>query len=108
LDSPVKRVKKIRLDRPYQNTLPIALSGIKLDGEFIRHDSAEVIGVNINGILTNATTWADVLFQGRSVTELAEQYQNPTGTLPPHQALLFAYLKMLETPQALVPSPRFV
>ncbi|EDP57972.1 hypothetical protein [Vibrio sp. AND4] len=48
------------------------------------------------------STWADVLFQGLSVTELAEQYQNPTGTLPPHQALLFAYLKMLETPQALM------
>ena len=102
LDSQVKGVKKIRLERQGQNTRCIALSGIKLDGEFITHDSAEVIGVNINGILTNATTWADFLFQGLSVTELAEQYQNPTGTLPPHQALLFAYLKMLETPQALM------
>jgi len=51
------------------------------------------------------TTWADVLFNDLSVAELAERYQNPSfskGELAPHQAFLFAFLKMLETPQALM------
>lgn len=47
-------------------------------------------------------SWCDVLFKSLSVSELADKYQKPKGSLPPHQALLFAFLKMLETPQALM------
>lgn len=50
------------------------------------------------------TTWADYLFMnGNTPEKLAALYQDASladGLLPPHQAMLLAMLKLLETPQA--------
>ncbi|AQS36638.1 F5/8 type C domain-containing protein [Shewanella psychrophila] len=55
--------------------------------------------------VTYKTTWADVYFKDQTVDKLAELYSNPSlskGDLAPQQAFLFALMKMLETPQALM------
>jgi hypothetical protein len=50
------------------------------------------------------TTWADYLFMnGNTPEKLAALYQDASladGLLPPHQAMLLALLKLLETPRA--------
>lgn len=48
-------------------------------------------------------TWADVMFPGGvdTLARLVEQARRPDGQMSPHQAFLLAFLRMLETPQAL-------
>lgn len=51
-------------------------------------------------------SWADVLFQEpdnvERLIQLAEDPTQSNGQLPPHQALLLAFLQLLQTPQALL------